>query len=124
MGTLFRNKEALEMVDTGIYTFGAQEQQGAMIDNFSTTLYEKYNAVRAANQAGDAQANAWDLTRPTMSPEQMVDSMRQKEEFQHSQSIPERNRTLVLLAGVAVLGVLAYSMTVKKEQNSVGAMRF
>lgn len=124
MGSLFRNKEGLDLADTGINTMGMQSQQGAVTEGFSTTLYQKYNAVRALNQAGDAQANAWDLTRPQMTPEQMTDSMRQKNEFRSSQSAPARSRTLLILGGIAVLGVIVYSNTRHKEMNPVSRNTF
>jgi hypothetical protein len=124
MGSLFRNKEGLDISDTGVLTNGLQSQQGAVTEGFSTTLYQRYNAVRAANQAGDAQANAWDLTRPTMTPEQMSDSMRQKNEFKESQSAPARNRTLLILGAIAVLGVIVYSNTRFKEIDPVANVKF
>lgn len=124
MGSLFRNKEGLDIADTGINTMGVQSQQGAVTEGFSTTLFQKYNAVRAMNQAGDAQANAWDLTRPRMTPEQMTDSMRQKNEFRSSQSAPARNRTLLILGGIAILGVIVFSNTRYKEANPVSRTNF
>jgi hypothetical protein len=124
MGSLFRNKEGLDMADTGSITMGLQSQQGAVTEGFSTTLYQKYNAVRALNQAGDAQANAWDLTRPQMTPEQMSDSMRQKNEFKESQTAPARNRTLLILGGIVILGAIVFSNTRYKEANPVSRSGF
>ena len=92
MGSLFRNSEGLDSSALGLYT-DSQQEQAASIESFSTTLYQKYNAMRAANQAGDAQADAWDLTKNTMTPAQMTDSIRQKEEFVSSQTIEEKKRT-------------------------------
>ena len=124
MGSLFRNKEGLDPADTGVNTMGIQSQQGAVTEGFSTTLYQKYNAIRAANQAGDAQANAWDLTRPQMTAEQMTDSMRQRYEFKMSQSAPARSRTLLILGGIVILGVIVYSNQSRKESNPVGRTSF
>lgn len=112
------------MGDTGINTGGMQSQQGAVTEDFSTTLYQKYNAVRALNQSGDAQANAWDLTRPQMTAEQMTDSMRQRYEFKMSQSSPARSRTLLILGGIVVLGVLVFGNTRYKESNPVSRTNF
>jgi hypothetical protein len=124
MGSLFRNREGLDPADTGVLTMGLQSQQGAVTEGFSTTLYQKYNAIRAANQAGDAQANAWDLTRPQMTADQMADSMRQKYEFKMSQSAPARNRTLLILGGIVILGAIVYSNQSHKEANPVSRVTF
>jgi hypothetical protein len=124
MGSLFRNKEGLDMGDTGVNTMAMQAQQGATTEGFSTTLFQRYNAMRAMNQAGDAQANAWDLTRPQMTPEQMTDSMRQKNEFKESQTAPARSRTLLILGGIAILGVIVFSNTRYKEANPVSRTTF
>ena len=80
--------------------------------------------MRAQNQAGDAQANAWDLTRPQMTPAQMADSMRQKNEFKESQSAPARSRTLLILGGIAILGVIVFSNTRYKDANPVSRTTF
>jgi heme/copper-type cytochrome/quinol oxidase subunit 1 len=124
MGSLFRNKEGLDMGDTGVNTMAMQAQQGATTEGFSTTLFQRYNAMRAMNQAGDAQANAWDLTRPQMTQEQMTDSMRQKNEFKESQTAPARSRTLLILGGIAILGVIVFSNTRYKEANPVSRTTF
>ena len=120
MGSLFRNPEGLDTSALGMYTDSLQSQ-AASIDDFSTTLFQKYNAMRAANQAGDAQADAWDLTKNTMTPAQMTDSIRQKDEFVSSQTVEQKKRTYWMLMGIVALGAVVYVNQTRKDVNPVAA---
>lgn len=121
MGSLFRNSEGLDIpTATGFMTATQQKQASALTEGFSTTLYQKYNAVRALNQAGDAQADSWDLTKNRMTSEQITDSMRQKNEFKNSQTVEAKNRTLLFVTGAVIVGVIAYmnATTVRPSASS------
>ena len=121
-GSLFRNSEGLDTSATGLFTTTQQNQASAVTEGFSTTLFQKYNAMRALDQSSDAQANAWDLTANKMTHGQMMDSMRQAREFRASQNKEASERTLMWLGVIAVGAVILYGRAQKSNESPVAGM--